>query len=173
MNFIKKQGLGTWLSILSVIIAIVGLAIYGSAVNAGNLLEIANGSQPFYDMSRGEDAVMAGTVVTCGILALVFIVLSVVLGQIKPNGILGTVCEFVAGALRIVVPVLLMLTFLYFLSGSFTGLGWTFFSNEELEIFPEAVGVGKMVITGLIMFFLASVAAVVAAYFAIAKDKKD
>ena len=52
MNFIKKQGAGTWISIVTVIVAIVALIIYGAALSAGMGLEIASGSQPFYEASR-------------------------------------------------------------------------------------------------------------------------
>lgn len=173
MKFIKRQGFGTWFSILAIIVSVVGLIIYGAAVSAGTGLTIASGSEPFYDFSRPEDTAMTGAVVTCGILALVFLLLAVVIGQLKFGSIIGTALDLVVGALRIVAPMLLMIAALYFLYGSFSGLGWTFFSNAELAIAPEAVAVGKQVITGLVIFVVSSVAAIVASFFSIRKKNVD
>ena len=100
MNFIKKQGAGAWISIVTVIVAIVALIIYGAALSAGMGLEIASGSQPFYEASRPEDSVMLSTVVTCGVIALVALAVAVVLGQFKSEGIVGKVCVIVSGAHR-------------------------------------------------------------------------
>ena len=172
MNFIKKQGAGAWISIVTVIVAIVALIIYGAALSAGMGLEIASGSQPFYEASRPEDSVMLSTVVTCGVIALVALAVAVVLGQFKSEGIVGKVCVIISGALRIVAPALLIIALLNFVYGSFTGLGWTFFSNEELAIYPEAIAVGRQVIVGLVFFAVAAVASIVAAFFGVVKKEE-
>lgn len=172
MNFIKKQGAGTWISIVTVIVAVIALIIYGAALGAGMDLEIASGSQPFYQANRIEDSQMMTLVVTCGVLALAFLVVAVVVGQFKSEGIVGKVCGIVSGALRIVAPALLIIALLNFVYGSFTGLGWTFFSNEELTIYPEAIAVGKQVITGLVFFAVAAVASIVAAFFGVVKKEE-
>ena len=171
MNFIKKQGAGAWISIVTVIVAIVALIIYGAALSAGMGLEIASGSQPFYEASRPEDSVMLSTVVTCGVIALVALAVAVVLGQFKSEGIVGKVCVIVSGALRIVAPALLIIALLNFVYGSFTGLGCTYFSNEELAIYPEAIAVGRQVIVGLVFFAVAAVASIVAAFFGVVKTE--
>lgn len=173
MSFIKKQGAGTWISIITVIVGIVALAIYGAAIGAGMDLTIASGSEPFYEASREADSVMLSTVVACGVVALVCLVAAIVIGQVKSEGIVGKVCAFIAGALRIVAPALLVVALLNFVYGSLTGLGWTFFSNEELSIAAEAVTVGEQVITGLVFFAIAAVAAVVAAFFGVVRKERD
>lgn len=167
----KKQGIGTWLSLLTIVIGIVALIVYFVAVASGNNLTVASGSENFYDFTRPEDAAMPGMVLTGSILALVFLVVAIVLDQFKFEGIVGKVCGFVVSALRIVAPALLMFTFLYFLYGSFTGLGWTFFSNAELEIDPKAVQTGYMVITGMILFLVSSIVSIVASYCTMAKKE--
>lgn len=172
LEFIKKQGIGTWISLATVLLSVIALIIYGAALKTGMNLDIASGSQPFYEAIRPEDAEMMSMVVTCGILALVFTVGAMVLGQFKFEGILGKVCTFLTGAMRIVAPALLVVTLLYFVYGSFTGLGWTFFSNEELAIYPQAIKVGKTVITGLVFFGIAAVAGIVASFFKMVKKEE-
>ena len=173
MSYIKKQGAGTWISIITVIVGIVALIIYGAATGAGMGLEIASGSQPFYEASRPEDSAMLSTVVTCGVIALVCLAVGIVLGQFKSDSIVGKVCAILSGALRIVAPALLLLVLLNFAYGSLTGLGWTFFSNEELSIAAEAIAVGKQVITGLVFFAVAAVAAIVAAFFGVVRKEQN
>lgn len=169
MNLLKKQGLGTWITLGTVLLSVIALIIYGATLSAGMNLEIANGSQPFYEAVRDEDSVMISMVTTCGILALVFLAAAIVLGQFKFEGIVGKVVDVVTGALRIVAPALILAATLYFVYGSFTGLGWTFFSNEELVIYPEAVKVGHQVIAGLVIFAIASVAGIVSVFFSLVK----
>jgi len=171
MNFIKKQGIGTWISLASVVLTVIALIIYGAALSSGMDLLPANGSQPFYEAGRPEDAKMMTLVVTCGILALVFLVAAMVLNQFEFDGMAGKIVNGLAGAMRIVAPALIMAAMLYFLYGSFTGLGWTFFSNEELEIAPKAISTGKTVITGLVFFGIAAVASIVASFFGFKKKE--
>lgn len=172
MNIIKKQGVGTWITLGTILVSVIALIIYGAALASGTDLLIASGSQLFFEKIRPEDSAMMTVVTTCGILALVFLVAAIVLGQFKFEGIVGKVCDFAVGALRIIAPALIFVALFYFLYGSFTGLGWTFFSNEELEINPEAITAGKQVITGLVFFGIAAVAGIVAAFFGMVKKEQ-
>ncbi len=47
LNLIKKQGIGTWITLGSILLTVIALIIYGAALGAGMNLEIASGSQPF------------------------------------------------------------------------------------------------------------------------------
>ena len=142
MTLVKKQGLGAWISLVALWAAVIALILYSVALSGGMNLQIASGSDLFYESIRPEDSAMMSTVVTFGVLALVSLALAVVLGQFQLKETLGKVCEIVVGVLRIVAPVFLMVALLYFAYGSFTGLAWTFFSNAELEIYAEATAVG-------------------------------
>ena len=172
LNIIKKQGIGTWISLATLLITVIGLIIYGVVLGAATNLLVASGSEPFYDSNLALYSTMTTTVTACGIISILLIVGAIVASQLKLEGTLGTVCNALVSAARILVPVLLMLVLLYFLYGSFTGLGWTFFSNEELQIYPEAVTAGKQVITGLIFFGIATVAGIVASFFAMVKKEQ-
>lgn len=168
MEFIKKQGIGTWVSLISVVLAVVAMIVYGVATNVGADLLIANGSEFFYE-SKGN-ATMNASVVTCGVLALVLLVGAIVASQFKFDGVVAKVVDIVVGVARILFPIFITIALLAFLSGSFTGLGWTFFSNAELDINPDAVTTGKTAIAGLIIFGVAMVAGLVAPFFAVVKE---
>lgn len=172
MNIIKKQGLGTWITLITAILTLVGVILYQTALAAGTDLLIASGSQLFYEAIRPEDSAMMAVVLPCAIVGLVCLVAAIVLAQVNLEGIAGKVCECVVGILRIAAPVLVFVAMLYFAYGSLTGLGWTFFSNEELVIFPEAKAVGKKVVAGLIVLGIAAVASVVAAFFGMSKKEE-
>lgn len=171
MDFIKKQGIGTWITLATIVLSIIGLILYGVALNSGMGLTIANGSQPFYDAGRDEDSVMIATVTALGIIALVAFIASIALKEVSFYGTAAKVTSIVSDALRIIAPALLFIVMLTFVYGSFTGLGWTFFSNEELEIFPKAISTGKTVITGAVFFLLAAISGTVASFFEITKKQ--
>lgn len=168
--FVKKQGVAVWLSLVVIICAVVGVILYASALGSGMDLSIANGSQPFYQKGRNEDAVMMATVVPCVIIALVALVASIVLDQFSSKeGMVGKVMGIAADVLRMGTPVCLFIAALYFVYGSFTGIGWTFFSNAELEIFPQAIATGKKVIVGIIFLVVGGLISVVSSFFAMKK----
>ena len=171
-NLIKKQGIGTWISLGTLLLAVLGLILYGSAISNGMNLTIASGSDPFYLADRPADAAMMSMVVTCGVLSVLFLAAAIVLGQLKLDGIVGTIVNAISGAMRIVVPALLFATLLNFLYGSLTGIAWTFFSNEELAIYPEAIAVANTVITGIVFLAIAMIASVVASFFNLIKKEK-
>lgn len=173
-GFVKKQGVAFWISLAAIVLTIVGFILYAVALNSGMDLDIANGSQPFYQKSRDEDAVMMVVVTTCGILALVALVASMVLSQFESKeGLVGKVCSIASDVLRSAAPILLMLTAIYFVYGSFTGLGWTFFSNSELKIYAQAISTGKTVIIGVVFFLVAAIASLVGTFFKEGKKVED
>lgn len=171
-DFIKKQGIGVWISVGAVVLSIVALIIYSLALAKGTGLSIANGSEPFYKLDRKADMTMTSTVVVCGVVSLALLVVAIAGAQFKLGGILGTIRDIAIGACRIVAPMLILLAFVNFVYGSFTGLGWTFFSNPELRIEAAATAVGNQVITGAIFFALAGVAGIVAAFFNLIKKEE-
>ena len=96
MDFIKKQGIGTWITLATIVLSIIGLILYGVALNSGMGLTIANGSQPFYDAGRDEDSVMIATVTALGIIALVAFIASIGLKEASFNGTAAKVTNIVS-----------------------------------------------------------------------------
>ena len=125
----------------------------------------------FVDAGRDEDSVMIATVTALGIIALVAFIVSIALKEVSFNGTAAKVTNIVSDVLRIIAPALLFIVMLTFVYGSFTGLGWTFFSNEELEIYPKAISTGKTVITGAVFFLLAAISGTVASFFEITRKQ--
>ena len=162
----KSISIASILSLIAVIAVVVGVILLGIVMAAGEGLEIASGSQPFYDFTRPEDSAMRVLTLTFGIVGAVLLVANVVLGQIKG----GKILKIVADVLKIVAPAALLVAALYFAYGSFTGLGWTFFSNEELQIYPEAIALGGQVIFGIASCFVAAILALVASFLKVDQD---
>lgn len=168
MNFLKKQSIGAYITLCALILSIVSIILYNSTLAAGNGVQTANGGQMYLDASK------FGEVTTYGVLAIVFLALGLVVSELKlflNKGIVGMVVEMVGTIFRILAPVFCLLFVVWFLSGSFTGLGWTFFSNEELEINPEAIAAGKLNIVALIFGLVTSLVAIVAAFFRILRKE--
>lgn len=173
LDLIKKQKLGTWITLGAVVLSLIALIIYGAASSLGKDLEIASASELFYDSSNVETKGALSATVAGGVVGLVLLVAAIVLGQFHFDGIVGKICDFVAGAIRVVAPALLMLALVQFLYASLTGLGWTFFSNEELEIYADAIKTGKLAITTMVFLVISCVVAIVAAFFAITKKDAE
>ena len=160
----KKQGFGMWLSLIAIIAAVVAFVMYKQVLVDGNMLIIASGSEFFYDPNAAYYATMVEAVAPLTVVGVALLALSILLGQIL-NGYFGILTSL----LRVVAPAVLMVAFLQFLYGSFTGLGWTYFSNEELEIYEKALEVGQNVIITLGCFAGAAVLSMIAAFFKISK----
>ena len=166
MNIIKKQGLGSFITIGTIIISIICLIIYGVTLSTGDNVQVANGGEMY--LFKDE----FGTVTTVGIISLFTLVVGLIIPNIKTNGTVNKVLNFVGDALRIIAPALIIYTFVYFLNGCLTGLGWTFFSNEELEINPVAIKAGHLTIVTLVFFLIAFVTSLVGAFFPILKKEE-
>lgn len=162
----KSISIASIISVVAVIAVVIGLILLGVVMAAGEGLEIASGSQPFYDFTRPEDSAMKSFTIAFGIVGAVLLVASVVLGQIEG----GKILKIVADVLKILAPAALLIAALYFVFGSFTGLGWTYFSNAELQIYPEAIALGGKVITGIVFSFVAAVLALVASFLKVDQD---
>ena len=165
-NLLKKQALGAYLTLGALVLAIVGLILYGATIAAGNGVQVANGGEIYL---QAKDF---GGVTVLGIFSVVFLLAGCLIGQLKLQGIVGKVVDVVGYAFRVLAPVFLILTFVGFLNGTLTGLGWTFFSNEELEIYAAAKRAGTLNIVALVFFVLAFVVAIVSSFFKITKEEK-
>lgn len=167
MNLIKKQGIGSFVTLGTILISIIALIIYGVTLSTGDNVQVANGGEMF--LFKEE----FGSVTLVAVLGLIFLVLGLIIPNIKTTGTVSKILNFVADTLRIIAPALFIYTFVIFLNGTLTGLGWTFFSNEELEINPVAIEAGKLTITTLIFFVIAFITSLVGAFFPITKQTQE
>jgi hypothetical protein len=165
-NILKKQALGAYITLGAFVTTIVGLILYGITVNWGDHMETANGGE-YYLIATDP---IFGTITTLGVFSVIFLVLGLCIPQFKLQGIVGKVLEVAGFVFRLLAPVFLILTFVGFINGTLTGLGWTFFSNEELAINPGAVLTGQVNITGLVFVLLSAIIAIVASFFKVVKD---
>lgn len=158
LNFIKKQSIATWVSILTLLLAVVALIVYGVNVGGAGYF---NGST-------------VSSVVTCGIIALVVILVALVMSQFAFEGLVGKVYGIVLDALRILVPLLLFIGMFAFISSRVEGLAYIYFSNEEILATiqtPENLASAHSAIAGFILFGVAALVGIVAAFFT-AKKKQ-
>lgn len=160
----KKQGFGMWLSLLAILVSVFAFIVYSDVIIAGNGLLIASGSEPFYDSGIEAYGKMMDTVSLYTLVAVALLVVAMIIGQCQ-----WRIFNIIVSFIRVAVPAVFMIVLLGFLEGSFTGLGWTFFSNEELEIYAEAIAVGKEAIIALVAFAAAMVLSLFANFFAISK----
>ena len=167
MNLIKKQGIGSFITFSTIIVSIISLIIYGVTLSTGDNVQVANGGEMFL---LKEDF---GVVTAVGIISLLMLVIGLIVPNIKTTGTINKILNFIADTLRIVAPALLIYTFVAFLNGCLTGLGWTFFSNEELEINPVAIKAGYLTIVTLVFLLVAFVMSLVGAFFPVLKKEFD
>ncbi len=156
---IKKQSAGIWINVLVVILTLVSLIVYG--VNISSEGYFKNGS--------------VKNLVVYGVIVAVMLAAVIILAQQKLDGTAAKVAEIVSGILRIAAPVLLMLCLVGLISARAEGLGFIYFSNEDvlLEIqTAENMSSATGTIANMICLGTAVVAAMIAAFFGLHKTKK-
>ena len=116
MNAIKKQKLGTWLTLVVIILGIVSVIIYS-----------VNGSVEGYFKGTNQSSV-----VIMSVLAIVLAVVSIILAQFSPNGAAGKILSAITDILRIAAAVLLIASLMGFVSTRVEGLGYIFGSDENV-----------------------------------------
>lgn len=166
MSIIKKQGIGSFVTIGTIFLTIIALIVYGITLSTGDNVQVANGGEMYLLKEQ------FGTVTAVGVISLLFLVIGLITPNIKASEKVSNVLNLVGDALRIIAPALLIYTFVMFLNGCLTGLGRTFFSNEELEINPVAIKAGYLTITGLVFFLISAIVSLVGAFFPIIKKEK-
>ncbi len=160
LDLIKKQTVGTWITLGTLILAIVSAIIYGVGV----------GSAGYF---KGDYVV---PLVVLTILAILFLAAIIVLPQFKFEGILGMIIDIVLDVLKIAVPILLGIAVILFIDSRVEGLAFIYFSNEDVLAViqtPENMFSASNAITTMVMYFVTIVAACVAAFFGYHKKDKS
>lgn len=158
MEFVKKQSVSTWVSLGACLLGIVAAIIYG-----------VNIAKPGYFMDMSVTAV-----VVCSILAIIFLAGIIALAQFKFDGVIGKVLDVIADALKIVVPVLLAIALITLISNRVEGLSYLYFSNPDVLATiqtPANMSSASTAIASFVMYGIAMVAAMVAAFFGLRKKE--
>lgn len=179
-DIFKKIGVGVWISVAAVVLAVVALIIYGVMLDTGDGV-FPQGTQAGVYFYKNE----FGSVTTLGVLGLFFIVIAIAGGLFnfeelfaklnfdgvlaKVFKILGKVCNVIVDALRVVAPVLFMLMIMSMVQIMYNGFAWSLFSNEELAIDPKAVETSYLMIVTAVMLLITSITCMVAAFFGLRK----
>lgn len=176
-DFIKKQSVGIWISLATVVLALASLITYGVTLATGDgVLPEAQAGAPIIE------AAYFGGITAIGVLGLIFTVLAIVGAQFdfeellgKSNnilGIVGKICNLIVDALRVVAPALFMLMIITMVNATYNGIAWSLFSNEELYIEPVAVKAAYLIIVTAVMLLITSIVGMVAAFFGLKKKEK-
>lgn len=155
---IKKQSIGIWVNLLVVILTVASLIIYGINISGDGYFKNAS----------------VGNMVVYCVIAVIMLAVAIVMAQPKLEGTAATLVELVSGILRIAAPVLLTLCLVNLISARAEGLGFIFFSNEDvlLEIQTAAnMSSATGTIVNMICLGISAVMAMVAAFFGLHKKE--
>lgn len=100
MNVIKRQSIANWISLGTLIFALIGFILY--AVNIG--------SAGYFN------GLTVSSLVTWGVIAMVLVVVTMAMAQFSFDGIVGKVYGIVLDALRILIPLLMFIAMFAFIS---------------------------------------------------------
>lgn len=145
---------------LSFVLALVFIIIYAVNINAVG-----------YFQGRG-----ASGVVLFAILVMVFDLLIIARGFVKVEGIVGKVLDIVVFALKVIVPVLLILAAINLIGTRIEGLGYIFFSNADVRkevATPENVASATTSIVAVVFAGVAAVVSIVGAFFLPKTEKEE
>lgn len=156
MNVIKRQSIANWISLGTLIFALIGFILY--AVNIG--------SAGYFN------GVTVSSLVTWCVIAMVLVVVTIAMAQFSFDGIVGKVYGIVLDALRILIPLLLFIAMFAFISSRVEGLAYIYFSNPDvLETIQtsENLASATTAITGFVFFGISAFVDIIAAFFSAKK----
>lgn len=154
MNFLKKQRIGTWLTLAVAVLGIISLIVY-----------IVNGSAEGYfkGTTSGEVVVMSVFSILCALGA-------VALAQLDLDGASAKAVSMLCDVLRVVCVVLLIASLLIFVGDRAEGLAYIFASDENVlaEVqTPANMSSAYTAILGFVFYGIAWLVALVTAFFSI------
>lgn len=112
-------------------------------------------------------------VVVLLILVMVFDCLIIARSLLKFEGIVDKVLDLASMALKVLVPLFLMITVLLLAQSRIEGLGYIFFSNEDVAkevATPENIASANTAIVTIVFGAVAAVLGIVGAFFSPKKD---
>ena len=154
----KKFSVGMCCAAVAAVLAIVSLIVY--SVNVG--------SEGYF-----QNATITNLALFCA-LAAVALIVAVALAFVNvPKGPAEMGVDLVTGALQIVAPVLLALCLINLIAGRAEGLGFIYFSNEDvlLEVqTPANLASASGAIANMVVLGISTVVGIVASFINIRKS---
>lgn len=159
LNFIKKQSIGTWISLGALILAVVSAIVYG--VNVGSM-------GYFYDNKVTLLVVMT-------VLAILMLAAIITLSQFEFKGLLGKILDIVCLVFKVLIPTFLALGLMELIGTRVEGLAFIYFSNPEVLgtiQTPANMASAHSAIASFILYGITIVVSAVAAFFGLRKKNK-
>ncbi len=165
-KLVKKAWIGLYVNLVLLILIIVSLALYGSNVATQG-----------YFYGTGNAAVYVTTAFAL-VFALITIALPVVSHLFKLDKIIivRTVLDVVNDVLRVLIPILLVIAFVVFISDRVEGLAYIYGSNEDVlqEVQTDAnLASASGAIKGLIFYAITFVIAIAGCFFPILRTTTE
>lgn len=152
LDFIKKQRIGNWITLVTLILTIVSFIIYGVNCNSVGYF-------------KGN---VSTVVILLSIFTLIILIAACVLPQLKMKEMVGKILSILTDILRIAAPVMLFASMLLFIGSRIEGLAYIFFSDKNVlaEVqTPENLSSANSAITGFIFYGISAIIALVATFF--------
>lgn len=159
MNMIKRQTAGSWVTFITLILAVVSLIVYNVNVNG----------EGYFQNSTVPKAVTY-MIITIAILAVV-----VILAQVNAKGIAGMVLDLIAGAGKIAAPAVAVAAAMTLVSSRIEGFAFIYMSNEEVlhEVQTTAnLSSAHGAIANIVILAVAAILGMAAAFFSLKKESE-
>lgn len=159
MNMMKRQTAGSWITFITLVLAVASLIVYNVNVNG----------EGYFQNSTVPQAV------TYMILTVALLAAVVILAQINIKGIGGTVLELIAGAAKIAAPAAAVAAVMTLVSSRIEGFAFIYMSNEEVlhEVQTAAnLSSAHGAIANIVILVVVAVCGMTAAFFSLKKDSE-
>lgn len=159
MKLIKRQTAGSWITFITLVLAVVSLIVYNVNVNG----------EGYFQNSTVPKAV------TYMIITIVLLAVVVVLAQVNIKGIAGVVLDLAAGAVKIAAPAVAIAAALALVSSRIEGFAFIYMSNEEVlhEVQTAAnLSSAHGAIANIVILAVTAVFGMAAAFFSLRKESE-
>ncbi|MDO4275042.1 MAG: hypothetical protein Q4D16_15340 [Eubacteriales bacterium] len=157
MNMIKRQSAGSWITFITLVLAVVSLIVYNVNVNGDGYFQ--NSTVP--------------KAVTYMIVTIVLLAAGVVMAQVNLNGTAGKILDLLGGAVKIAAPPAAVAAAMTLVSGRIEGFAFIYMSNEEVlhEVQTAAnLSSAHGAIANIVLLAAAAVFGMAAAFFSLKKE---
>lgn len=156
MEFVKKQSLGVFITAVATLLALVSFIIY-----------VVNGAVIGYFQGTTR-----ASIVIMSVISILFLVGSIVIANVKIEGLVGKMLGNVGDLFRVGAVIMLIASLLLFIGDRSEGLAYIFFSDlnvlDEIQT-PANMASANTAITGFVFYGLTWVVTLVGSFFKVAK----